>query len=143
MIACCCWSSLTRPYKNGVMSSSHPIVCPGHTRAIRDLRFSNPTEDGIFLISGTHDGQPMIRSAETGDWIGTFEGHKGACWSATLNFDATKALTAAADNSMRYWDALTGECTKVFEHGHIVVKCCDLNSVLAFPSLSRLTRPFD
>lgn len=111
------------------MPQSHPIVCPGHTRAIRDLRFSNPTEDGIFLISGTHDGQPMLRSAETGDWIGTFEGHKGACWSATLNYDATKALTAAADNTMRYWDALSGDCIKIFEHGHIVVKCCDFSSM--------------
>jgi len=108
--------------------SSHPIVCPGHTRAIRDLRYSNPTEDGIFLMSGTHDGTPMIRSAETGDWIGTFEGHKGACWSATLNFDASKALTAAADSSVRYWDALTGDCIHTFQHGHIVVKTCDFNS---------------
>lgn len=70
----------------------------------------------------------MIRSAETGDWIGTFEGHKGACWSATLNQDATKALTAAADNTMRYWDALSGDCLHTFQHGHIVVKCCDFSS---------------
>jgi len=32
------------------------------------------------------------------------------------------------DNTVRYWDALTGECIKVFEHGHIVVKTCDFNS---------------
>jgi len=70
----------------------------------------------------------MLRSAETGDWIGTFEGHKGACWNAAVNFDATKTLTSAADNTMRYWDALTGDCLHVFEHGHIVVKCCDFNS---------------
>jgi len=108
--------------------SSHPIVCPGHTRAIRNLRYSTETADGIFLISGTHDALPMIRSAENGDWIGTFEGHKGACWSAALNYDATKALTAAADNTVRYWDALTGECLRVIEHGHIVVKSCDFNS---------------
>jgi len=107
---------------------AHPIVCPGHTRAIRDLRYSLPTEDGIFLISGTHDGEPMIRRADTGDWVGTFQGHKGACWSATLNYDGTKALTAAADNTMRYWDALTGDCLHVFQHGHIVVKTCDFNS---------------
>ncbi|XP_002155180.4 serine-threonine kinase receptor-associated protein [Hydra vulgaris] len=97
-----------------------PLTCPGHTRPVVDLAFSDVTDYGYFLISACKDGKPMLRHGHTGDWIGTFDGHKGAVWGATLNKKATLAATAAADYTAKVWDALKGTELFTFTHNHIV-----------------------
>ncbi|KAG8819027.1 hypothetical protein FRC18_012219 [Serendipita sp. 400] len=74
-----------------------PLVASGHTRPVTHLSFSPLQEDGSYLlISSCKDGKPMLRDW-TGDWIGTFMGHKGAVWSAKLSLDTAKAVTGSAD----------------------------------------------
>ena len=62
----------------------------------------------------------MIRDGMTGDWIGTFIGHKGAVWQARLSEDAALAATASADFTAKVWDTHTGENLATLQHNHIV-----------------------
>lgn len=78
-------------------TKSVPLVAPGHTRPVTHLSFSPIQEDNTYLlISSCKDGNPMLREW-TGDWIGTFLGHKGAVWSTKLSPDATRAASGSAD----------------------------------------------
>jgi serine-threonine kinase receptor-associated protein len=122
-----------------------PLICGGHSRPVPDFSYSKITSDGFFIISGCLDGKPMLRNGETGDWIGTFIGHKGAVWSAHLNSNATKAVTASADYTAKLWNAVNGEELHSFNHGKIV-KCSSFgpdDSHILTGCLDKILRIYD
>ncbi|PFH52363.1 hypothetical protein AMATHDRAFT_74161 [Amanita thiersii Skay4041] len=99
---------------------SVPLVAPGHTRPVTHLSFSALQDDATYLlVSSCKDGNPMLREW-TGDWIGTFLGHKGAVWSTKLSFDTSRAATGSADFTAKVWDTYSGNSLHSFPHNHIV-----------------------
>jgi len=77
-------------------------------------------EEQFYIVSACKDNNPMLRDGLTGDWIGTFIGHKGAVWQTRLSSDASLAATASADFSANVWDTATGEILHNLPHNHIV-----------------------
>lgn len=73
-----------------------------------------------LLASACHDKLPMLRDATTGDWIGTFAGHKGAVWSTRFDPTASLVATASGDFTVKIWDAITGNELYNFVHDHVV-----------------------
>ncbi|KAI2615297.1 WD40 repeat-like protein [Hypoxylon sp. NC1633] len=124
-----------------------PLTCHGHSRPVPHISFSPLEKDGsYYLLSACKDGNPMLRDGQTGDWIGTFIGHKGAVWQARLSPDAATAATASADFTAKIWDTHTGELLFTLQHDHIVravVYSPDNSDLVATGGMEKKLRIFD
>ncbi|KAI1809700.1 WD40 repeat-like protein [Poronia punctata] len=124
-----------------------PLTCHGHSRPVPHISFSPLEKDGsYYLISACKDGNPMLRDGQTGDWIGTFIGHKGAVWQARLSPDANTAATASADFTAKIWDTHTGDQLCALQHDHIVRAIAyppDSSDLVATGGMEKKLRIFD
>lgn len=66
-------------YLNIFLGTKH-IMSPFliNIRPLTEISFVHDSPDSTLLVSAAHDKLPQIRNGESGDWIGTFQGHKGA-----------------------------------------------------------------
>ncbi len=86
-----------------------------------EISFVTDGPDRTLLVSSAHDKTPQVRDGDSGDWIGSFFGHKGAVWSAKIDpFSRTLAATASGDFSAKLWCANTGKELHEFKHKHVV-----------------------
>ncbi|KAK4185741.1 WD40-repeat-containing domain protein [Podospora australis] len=124
-----------------------PLTCHGHSRPVPHISFSPlDKQEAYYMISACKDGNPMLRDGQTGDWIGTFLGHKGAVWQARLSPDAQTAATASADFTAKVWDTHSGELLYSLKHNHIVRAIAypfDQSRMLATGGFEKILRVYD
>jgi len=65
--------------------------------------------EGDLLFSCSKDNLPCVWYAETGERLGTYNGHTGAVPSCDVNFDSTILITGSADSIVKLWDVETGK----------------------------------
>lgn len=99
-------------------------ICSGHTRPICHINYSDIIDGTFWFVTSCHDAKPMIRNGETGDWVGTFEGHKGAVYCSSFNSGATQLVTVSGDYTAKVWDAVTGKNLHTWEQ-KMYIKSCD------------------
>lgn len=101
------------------MVKAVPLTCTGHSRPVTHLTFCN-TAPPYLLVSGCKDGNPIVRHSVTGDWIGTFLGHKGSISAVRVSSDGLYCISSSTDFTAKIWSTRTGELVADIEHESVV-----------------------
>lgn len=80
------------------------------------MTFLKYNAEGDLLFTCSKDKSPCVWWSDTGERIGTYEGHNGAVWSLDVSHDSKFLLTGSADMSVRVWAVATGETLTVVPH---------------------------
>ena len=91
----------------------------GHHRPITSIKFN---KDGDFLFTSSKDITPCLWNSQTGELLGTYEGHGGAVWDIEPSWDSSFVLTASGDSSARIFHTTTGVLLSEIPHESPIVK---------------------
>ncbi|KAH7975536.1 hypothetical protein HPB52_003032 [Rhipicephalus sanguineus] len=86
-------------------TASKPLMLHGHERAITQIKYNR---EGDLLFSCAKDHSPNVYYSLNGERLGNFIGHAGAVWCIDVNWDSTKVISGAGDNTCRVWDLERG-----------------------------------
>lgn len=84
----------------------------GHERSLNQIKY---TKDGDILFSVAKDKVACAWYTSNGERLGTYTGHQGALWTVDVSPNTVLVATGAADNTIKLWNTMTGECVKTWE----------------------------
>lgn len=91
----------------------HPILLKGHERPVRHVCFNR---DGDLLFTCGLDSKVSVWYSDTGERLGTYNGHKGAVWFCDTDFKSDKLVTASADCTAKLWNLQNGKELSTYTH---------------------------
>lgn len=65
----------------------------GHERAITCVIYNN---DGDLVFTAAKDQMPTLWYAESGERIGTYQGHQGAVWDLSVSCERIRTLVVCS-----------------------------------------------
>eukprot|EP01099_Mayorella_cantabrigiensis_P000555 TRINITY_DN1248_c0_g1_i2.p1 TRINITY_DN1248_c0_g1~~TRINITY_DN1248_c0_g1_i2.p1 ORF type:complete len:349 (-),score=79.69 TRINITY_DN1248_c0_g1_i2:107-1102(-) len=102
-----------------------PILLKGHERSITFVTFN---QEGDLLFSASKGAQPNLWRADTGERLGTYNGHNGAVWSISVDRKSEKLISGSADNTIKIWDVETGKLLNDLTEERPIRSVCWSNS---------------
>ncbi|KAJ3104487.1 Eukaryotic translation initiation factor 3 subunit I [Phlyctochytrium bullatum] len=82
-----------------------PILLHGHVRSLTRIKYNT---DGDLLFSASKDNKPSVWFSQTGERLGTYNGHNGTVWDFDVTYNSRYLLTGSADNTLKMWEVETG-----------------------------------
>jgi translation initiation factor 3 subunit I len=98
--------------KKKIRNKMKVLILKGHERGLNCLRFNR---EGDLLFSSSKDQRINCWRTDTGERVGSYQGHTGAIWDVDVDRRTERLLSASSDNSTRLWNAETGKELFVWE----------------------------
>lgn len=77
-------------------------------------------QDGDLFITSGKDGIINLIRTETGERIGTYDGHQGAVYAIDITMDMETVVSCGADSKVIFFETQTGNIKDEIDHGGIV-----------------------
>ncbi len=88
------------------------IILSAHERKMTKVLF-NRDDDLVFTAAA--DNMVCVWDSETGERLGTFEGHTGAVFDCDVDYKSKFLLTGSGDSSVKLWEVQTGKTLQTFK----------------------------
>eukprot|EP00297_Palpitomonas_bilix_P024056 CAMPEP_0113875838 /NCGR_PEP_ID=MMETSP0780_2-20120614/5157_1 /TAXON_ID=652834 /ORGANISM="Palpitomonas bilix" /LENGTH=315 /DNA_ID=CAMNT_0000861857 /DNA_START=74 /DNA_END=1021 /DNA_ORIENTATION=+ /assembly_acc=CAM_ASM_000599 len=73
-------------------------------------------KEGDIVFSSSTDSKITAWFSDSGERLGTYEGHGGKVWGFDVTRDCSLLISCSADSTLKVWNVETGECRYTFQN---------------------------